>query len=219
MFNKKNNKQEEVNTLPQITDEEVNVQITDKKGQKIKKTTTKTKVMDKKDKNVLGFGDRTVKDFIAVDVDRTSEEYMKVGGKYVRSFLLNGYPSIVQVGWLEDLYSFDGDVDTVIHVVPSDERGALDQLTAKITQFEAQLEMESKKGNIRNITSLQDKISSLIAQRRALEQNYENLYYIQIGANIYDDSIENLRKQTEKLIGKLKGRRINVDEMYLRQEE
>ena len=219
MFNKKNNKQEEVNTLPQITDEEVNVQITDKKGQKIKKTTTKTKVMDKKDKNVLGFGDRTVKDFIAVDVDRTSEEYMKVGGKYVRSFLLNGYPSIVQVGWLEDLYSFDGDVDTVIHVIPSDERGALDQLTAKITQFEAQLEMESKKGNIRNITSLQDKISSLIAQRRALEQNYENLYYIQIGANIYDDSVESLKKQTEKLIGKLKGRRINVDEMYLRQEE
>ena len=219
MFNKKNNKQEEVNTLPQITDEEVNVQITDKKGQKIKKTTTKTKVMDKKDKNVLGFGDRTVKDFIAVDVDRTSEEYMKVGGKYVRSFLLNGYPSIVQVGWLEDLYSFDGDVDTVIHVIPSDERGALDQLTAKITQFEAQLEMESKKGNIRNITSLQDKISSLIAQRRALEQNYENLYYIQIGANIYDDSVESLKKQTEKLIGKLKGSRINVDEMYLRQEE
>ena len=219
MFNKKNNKQEEVNTLPQITDEEVNVQITDKKGQKIKKTTTKTKVMDKKDKNVLGFGDRTVKDFIAVDVDRTSEEYMKVGGKYVRSFLLNGYPSIVQVGWLEDLYSFDGDVDTVIHVVPSDERGALDQLTAKITQFEAQLEMESKKGNIRNITSLQDKISSLVAPRRALEQSYENLYYIQIGANIYDDSVESLKKQTEKLIGKLKGRRINVDEMYLRQEE
>ena len=219
MFNKKNNKQEEVNTLPQITDEEVNVQITDKKGQKIKKTTTKTKVMDKKDKNVLGFGDRTVKDFIAVDVDRTSEEYMKVGGKYVRSFILNGYPSIVQVGWLEDLYSFDGDVDTVIHVMPSDERGALDQLTAKITQFEAQLEMESKKGNIRNITLLQDKISSLVAQRRALEQNYENLYYIQIGANIYDDSVESLRKQTEKLIGKLKGRRINVDEMYLRQEE
>ena len=219
MFNKKNNKQEEVNTLPQITDEEVNVQITDKKGQKIKKTTTKTKVMDKKDKNVLGFGDRTVKDFIAVDVDRTSEEYMKVGGKYVRSFILNGYPSIVQVGWLEDLYSFDGDVDTVIHVIPSDERGALDQLTAKITQFEAQLEMESKKGNIRNITLLQDKISSLVAQRRALEQNYENLYYIQIGANIYDDSVESLKKQTEKLIGKLKGRRINVDEMYLRQEE
>ena len=213
MFKKKGNLEIEQNTLPQITDEEVSVSITEKKGKKIKQTNTKTKVMDKKGKNVLGFGDRNVKDFIAVDVDRTAEEYLRVGSKYVRSFIINGYPSVVNVGWLDALYNFDGDVDTVIHVVPSDERGALDQLTAKITQFEAQLEMESKKGNIRNITSLQDKIASLIAQRRALEQNYENLYYIQIGANVYDENVESLRKQTEKLINKLKGRRINIDEM------
>ena len=219
MFKKKGNLEIEQNTLPQITDEEVSVSITEKKGKKIKQTNTKTKVMDKKGKNVLGFGDRNVKDFIAVDVDRTAEEYLRVGSKYVRSFIINGYPSVVNVGWLDDLYNFDGDVDTVIHVVPSDERGALDQLTAKITQFEAQLEMESKKGNIRNITSLQDKIASLIAQRRALEQNYENLYYIQIGANVYDENVESLRKQTEKLINKLKGRRINIDEMYLKQED
>jgi len=219
MFQKKGNLQVEQNTLPQITDEEVSVSITEKKGKKIKQTNTKTKVMNKKNKNVLGFGDRNVKDFIAVDVDRTSEEYLRVGSKYVRSFIINGYPSVVNVGWLDDLYNFDGDVDTVIHVVPSDERGALDQLTAKITQFEAQLDLESKKGNIRNITSLQDKIASLVAQRRALEQNYENLYYIQIGANVYDSNVEALRKQTEKLINKLKGRRINVDEMYLKQED
>lgn len=219
MFKKKGNLEIEQNTLPQITDEEVSVSITEKKGKKIKQTNTKTKVMDKKGKNVLGFGDRNVKDFIAVDVDRTAEEYLRVGSKYVRSFIINGYPSVVNVGWLDDLYNFDGDVDTVIHVVPSDERGALDQLTAKITQFEAQLDMESKKGNIRNITSLQDKIASLVAQRRALEQNYENLYYIQIGANVYDENVEVLRKQTEKLINKLKGRRINIDEMYLKQED
>lgn len=207
------------NGLPQITDEEVSVNIQEKKGKKVKTTKTTTKVMDKKGKNVLGYGDRNVKDFIAVDIDRTSEEYLRVGSKYVRSFIINGYPSVVNVGWLDDLYNFDGDVDTVIHVVPSDERGALDQLTAKITQFEAQLDLETKKGNIRNITSLQDKIANLVAQRRALEQNYENLYYIQIGANVYDNDVESLRKQTEKLINKLKGRRINVDEMYLKQED
>lgn len=220
MFKKNKFDNEPVNNgLPQITDEEVSVNIQEKKGKKVKTTKTTTKVMDKKGKNVLGYGDRNVKDFIAVDIDRTSEEYLRVGGKYVRSFIINGYPSVVNVGWLDDLYNFDGDVDTVIHVVPSDERGALDQLTAKITQFEAQLDLESKKGNIRNITSLQDKIASLVAQRRALEQNYENLYYIQIGANVYDNDVESLRKQTEKLINKLKGRRINVDEMYLKQED
>lgn len=220
MFKKNKFDNEPVNNgLPQITDEEVSVNIQEKKGKKVKTTKTTTKVMDKKGKNVLGYGDRNVKDFIAVDIDRTSEEYLRVGSKYVRSFIINGYPSVVNVGWLDDLYNFDGDVDTVIHVVPSDERGALDQLTAKITQFEAQLDLETKKGNIRNITSLQDKIANLVAQRRALEQNYENLYYIQIGANVYDNDVESLRKQTEKLINKLKGRRINVDEMYLKQED
>ena len=73
MFKKKGNLEIEQNTLPQITDEEVSVSITEKKGKKIKQTNTKTKVMDKKGKNVLGFGDRNVKDFIAVDVDRTAE--------------------------------------------------------------------------------------------------------------------------------------------------
>ena len=205
--------------LPQIVDEEEIVVIKEKKGKKIKETKTKTTKFSKKDKNVLGFGDRTAKDFIAVDVDRTNDDYIRIGGKYVKSFIINGYPSVVNVAWLDDLYNFDGDLDTVIHVHPSDERGALDQLTAKITQFEVQLDLESKKGNIRNITSLQDKIASLVQQRRALEQNYENLYYIQIVTNVYDNSVESLRKQSEKIINKLKGRRINVDEMYLSQEE
>lgn len=218
---KKNNlaSTQQNNSLPQITDEEVSVVIEEKGGKKIKKTKTETKVINKKNKDVLGFGDRKIKDFIAVDVDRTSEDYLRIGSKYVRSFILNGYPSVVNVAWLDDLYNFDGDLDTVIHVVPSDERGALDQLTYKITQFEAQLDMESKKGNIRNITALQDKIASLVEQRRALEQNYENLYYIQIVANVYDDDVEALKKQTQKIINKLKGRRINVDEMYLKQED
>ena len=66
---------------------------------------------------------------------------------------------------------------------------------------------------------MQDNIASLVEQRRALEQNYENLYYIQIVANVYDDDVEALKKQTQKIINKLKGRRINVDEMYLKQED
>jgi len=220
MFKKKGNLKSVESVLPQITDDIEETFVTNKKGKRIKTTNKKTQVIEKKDnKNVLAFGDRKIKDFIAVDVDRTSEEYLKIGNKYVRSFIINGYPSVVSVGWLNDLYNFDGDIDTVIHIAPADERGALDQLTYKITQFEAQLDIESKKGNIRNITSLQDKISSLISQRRALEQNYENLYYIQIVANIYEDKLETLKKQTQKIINKLKGKRINIDEMYLKQED
>lgn len=217
-FGKKNKDSKELKEQTIVEETEVST-VSVKDNKKIKKTTKQDKVIEKKTSNPLDFGNRTIKEFIAVDIDRSNESYLKIGEKYVRSFIVNGYPSSVQVGWLNDLYNFDGDVDTVIHVMPSDERGALDQLTAKITQFQAQYDIEAKKGNIRNLTRYQDQINSLIEQRRALEQNYENLYYIQIGSNLYANNLEELDKSSEMLTNKLKGKRINIEPMYLMQED
>ena len=133
--------------------------------------------------------------------------------------MVNGYPSMVSVGWLDYLYNSEGDMDTAIYVIPADDRAALDELTSKITQFEAQLEIESKKGNIRNITKLESTIQQLYEQRRNLEQNYENLFHVQIVSNLYEKSVESLDKQTQKLTNRLKGRKIDLSPMYLKQEE
>jgi len=179
------------------------------------------KLNDKKEiKSVLAPGSRKPKDFIAPpSIDRSREDCLKIGNKYCRSFIVNGFPSIVQVGWLDDLFNSEGDMDTAIYVQPADDREALDELTAKITQFEAQLDIEMKRGNIRNITKLQATIEQLYDQRRKLEQNYENLFYIHIVSNLYENSLESLDKQTQKLTNRLKGRKIDLLPMYLRQED
>lgn len=218
MFGKKKNEIIDNQEQNIMVDTEIS-SVSVKNGKKVKETKIKSEVLQNKKSNPLDFGNRTIKEFIAVDIDRTSEDHLKIGEKYVRSFLVNGYPSSVQVTWLNDLYNFDGDIDTILHIMPSNEREALDQLTAKITQYQAQMDIEAKKGNIRNITMYQDKIQSLVEQRRSLEQNVENLYYIQIGANLYENSKEALEKQSEKLMNKLKGRRINIEPMYLMQED
>lgn len=170
-------------------------------------------------KGPLTFGRRTPKDLIAVSIKRDGEDYLQVGDKYVRTLMMNGVPTLVQIGWLDQMLNFEGDSDTIIHVHPADTRSALDELTNKITQYQAQLDTETQKGNIRNITLYQDKVNSLVEQRRALEQNYENLYYVQIGTNIYENSLDELNKQTLRLENSLKGRRINVDRMYLQEED
>lgn len=170
--------------------------------------------------NVLEKGARTAKDFFAPpSFDRSNEEYLKVGNKYVRSFVMQGFPANVSVGWLDHLFNYDGDMDTVIYVEPADERAALDELTAKITQFEAQLQMEVQKGNIRNITRLKNTIAQLYEQRERLEQNYENLFYIQILSNLYANSLEDLNKETQRLDNQLRGRRIYHMPIYLRQDD
>lgn len=174
----------------------------------------------KKVESVLGKGVRSVKDlFSPPSFDRSNEDHLKVGNKYVRSFIMNGFPANVSVGWLDQLLNYDGDMDTAIYVEPTDERTALDELTTKITQFEAQLQMEMQKGNIRNITRLKNIVTQLYDQRERLEQNYENLFHIQIASNLYTNSVEELDKETQKLDNKLKGRKMYHMPVYLRQDD
>jgi conjugal transfer ATP-binding protein TraC len=190
-----------------------------KKSKEVVIETTSTKTSDKP-VSVIGKGIRTVKDLIAPpSFDRSDESFMKVGKKYVRSFIMNGFPSSVGVGWLDQLYNHEGDLDTALYIEPADDRTALDELTAKITQFEAQYSMEAQKGNIKNITRLKNIISQLYDQRERLEQNWENLFHIQVASNLYTDSQEELEKQSQILDNKLKGRKIYHMPVYLRQDD
>lgn len=189
-----------------------------KKSKEVVLETTSTS--NSQPESVLGRGIRTVKDLIAPpSFDRSDESFMKVGKKFVRSFVMNGFPSSVGVGWLDQLYNYEGDMDTALYIEPADDRTALDELTLKITQFEAQYSMEVQKGNIKNITRLKNIIAQLYDQRERLEQNWENLFHIQIASNLYADTQEDLEKQTQVLDNKLKGRKIYHMPVYLRQDD
>lgn len=193
------------------------------KKNKVEMETTKKVVMNNNtpsNSNVIGRGIYTVKDFVApASFERTSKYHIQVGDKFARSFVMTGFPSVAQVGWLDELYHYDGDMDTALYIEPADERTALDELTNKITQFEAQFALENNKGNIRNVTKLRATIEELYAQRARLEQNYENLFYIQIVSTLYSDTEENLKMETTKIDNKMKGRKIYLMPLFLRQDE
>lgn len=179
-----------------------------------------TKIPKFEDKNVIGRGVYSLKDFIApASFDRSSKYHLKVGEKYARSFVMTGFPSVAQVGWLDELYHFEGDMDTALYIEPADEREALDELTNKITQFEAQYDLENRKGNIRNTTRLQNLIQELYQQRARLEQNFENLFYIQIVTTLYGDSEEDLKMEATKIDNKMRARKIYLMPLFLRQDE
>lgn len=168
----------------------------------------------------LDKGVYNLKDYIAPSsIDRSNIDYLVVGKQYVRNFVIQGFPTQVWVGWLDTIFNSDSDIDTSIHIEPADDRQALDALTAKITQFEAQLATETEKGNIRNVTRLGDAIQGLYEERRKLERNTEKLYQVQVTCNLYCDSKDQLDKETQKLDNKLRGRKVYLMPTYLRQDE
>lgn len=150
--------------------------------------------------------------------DRSSPDHLQVGSKFVRNFLIAGFPKQISVGWANNIYNYEGDLDLALHVSPTDERTAMDELTSKITQFEAQLQTELEKGSNRNITRLRAQIDDLYQERMKAEQNYISLFSIQMIMNLYADSLEQLNKESQLLENSLKGHKIKLLPSFLRQD-
>ena len=164
---------------------------------------------------ILRFEDLVTPD----DFDRSSHDHMRVGSKFCRTFIISAYPSRVHVGWLDELISYDGDIDVSVHVIPSDEKEALDEISLKITQLESQLDIELERGRNREISRLRKSIDALYHQRDQMELNNERQFYICILAALYSDSLDNLDKESMKLETRLKARKIHMRRAFLRQDE
>lgn len=171
-------------------------------------------------KNLLANGVPTIKDLMAPpSFDRSKEDYIKVGNKFARSFLVSGYPKQIQVGWADSIYNYEGDMDIALHIVPADERQALDELTDKITQAQAQLSTELERGSNRELTRLQAQIQDLINERAKIEQNYISMFRVQMAMNMFANSADQLNKETQLLDSSLRGRKIQLMPAYLQMDK
>ena len=197
----------------------------EKKNKKQKQEEVKTPVIAKpevKEEKVLEPYVRTFRDLFApfdIRLPEDNANCMIVNNKYVRSFVMQGYPSVVHMGWLDSVYNYNGNIDTAIYIEPADDRRAQDELTKKITQYQAQLAIEEEKGRVTHTTELMAKIQQLYEERSKLEQNRESIYHISISSNLVCDSQKELDKETQILNNTLGAKRMTFMPMYLRMDE
>lgn len=169
---------------------------------------------------MLEKGVPTLKDMMSPpSFNREAMDHLGIGDRVMRSFLLSGFPKHIMVGWADKLYNYDGDLDMTIHINPMDEREAIDELTDKITQYEAQLDVESEKGQTRNVTRLGNQIAELVREREKIEQNYISMFQVQMICNLYCRSLDQLDKETQMLDNSLRGKKIKLLPLHLRQDQ
>lgn len=171
----------------------------------------------------LTHGSFNKRDYIAPASFHLGEEkegdWMKVGSKFVRPFVLHRYPASAYVTWLDSIYNHRGDIDIAVHIHPADEREAMDDLTQKIVEIETQIYEEQRAGRVSRITKLQSDRNKLYETRSKLEENYERLFYVQIAANLYADTLEDLDKEFQRLQTRLGGQTMGIMPTYLQQAE
>lgn len=173
-----------------------------------------------KESYIFSDGCRDIKDFLApAGIQMTSEQDLLVEDCYTRGFVMTGMRPMTQIGWLDDLYNYNGDMDTCVYIEPVDERRAIDELTKKIAQYEANQLVEAQKGSIKNTTKNANILKELYRQRSLLEANMENMFKVEILAQMYQKDLKELNKESQKLITRMAGKKNKLMPLFLRQEE
>lgn len=160
----------------------------------------------------------TVVEMISPDGYLIEKDYLKVGKKFFRLYVLLDFPQAVYVGWLEDAKLL-GNVDISVHVAPVDARDAVNQLTKKITQYQSQYMLDEQKGSIYELGLLRKAVQDLEGLRENIQMNRDKLYYVTVIVSVSADSLEELDKSSKILEEVLAGKSIRARRMFLRQSE
>ncbi len=73
---------------------------------------------------------------------------LEVGGEWVASFAVTGYPREVHPGWLQPLLTYPGRVDVSLHIEPIDPITAANRLKKQLSKLESGRRHSSDKGRL-----------------------------------------------------------------------
>lgn len=162
----------------------------------------------------------TLKEGIAPSAfERGATDYIIVGNRFCRTYYIEGFPSIVGIGYLTELYDSDFDVDISLSVNPRNQSSARKEMQDKLTIVKAQLEEEIEKGMNRNRDTYMQQIRDIEYQIAELASKEEQAYEAQFFFSLYAKSKDELERNSNLLIESLKNSDITAHIFALRQEQ
>jgi len=147
----------------------------------------------------------TIQDIIAPEAIEVDFNYLKIGSTFVQSLFVAGYPRFVSANWLSPLINFNHSLDVSMHIFPVDGKTIMDELRRKITEMEAEIQSDLKRGRIANIDT-QVKLEDARELQEELAKGAERFYQFGLYITITADTVEELNtisKQVQSTLGSL----------------
>ncbi len=136
-------------------------------------------------------GITTLRDLIAPSSIEIASSYFRLGTKFGRTLYVYGYPRQIYTGWLSPIINIDEVVDVSMFVYPVDTQTILNNLTRKVTQLEASMNINSEKGKTRD-PALEAAIIDAEQLRDQLQLGSERFFRFGLYVTLYADSLEEL---------------------------
>lgn len=136
-------------------------------------------------------GITTLRDLIAPSSIEIASSYFRLGTKFGRTLYVYGYPRQIYTGWLSPIINIDEVVDVSMFIYPVDTQTILNNLTRKVTQLEASMNINSEKGKTRD-PALEAAIIDAEQLRDQLQLGSERFFRFGLYVTLYADSLEEL---------------------------
>jgi type IV secretory pathway VirB4 component len=144
-------------------------------------------------------------DAIAPPLVEVDFNHLKIGECYFRTLFVVGYPRYVSANWLEPLISFSHTLDISMYVYPTKSDEVLDNLKRKVSEMEATIQSDMKRGRVVE-PSVQVALEDALSLQQELAKGSERFFqfglYVTIPAKTVEE-LDKVTKQVEATLGSL----------------
>ena len=157
-------------------------------------------------------------DVIAPSAVKVESKQLILGEKFVRSFFITSYPSVVTDNWLSPLINLDKVFDIAIYIHPVDTAAIMKKFEKKVAEVQSQINVRESKGFVRD-PMLEAAYRDLEELRDRLQQAQEKMFDVGLYLSLYAESEEELGHAEAEIKSMLESRLIYVRPALFQQEE
>lgn len=159
-----------------------------------------------------------VRDIIAPPYIGISQDHIKLGERFAKSFFIFSYPRYLNTGWLSPVIDLNTPMDISFFIHPISSELILKKLRKKITEVSSEILEREEKGLIRDPT-LEFAYKDIEALRDKLMTAQERMFRFGLYITIYENSEKELRDTELTLRSIFESRLIYIKPALFKQKE
>ncbi len=137
-------------------------------------------------------------DLISPAAMEVTPDHIRLGGKFVRTLFIIGYPRYISVGWFAPIINMNEVFDVSMFFYPVKTSIILKQLKKKVGALEAQIIGDAEKGAARDPLA-ETALKDIEYLRDALTQGIEKFFQFSLYVSLYADTKEDLDKFSDRV--------------------
>ena len=159
-----------------------------------------------------------IQDLIAPSALRVTPQYLQLGGRYLRTIFVVGFPRYISVGWFVPVINFNAYLDVAMFFYPVKAGVVLKQLQNRVGNIQAEMSTAQEKGLPRDPLK-ETALNDIEQLRDDLTTGIEQFFQFGLYITVYANNEKELDLLTEKIESLLASKLIYSRRIFYQSEQ